>query len=122
MTEWNELRLPYQLQWFAKDGPGGEKTEEPTAKRLTDARKDGKVAKSKELNSAFDLIVLFLLLKIFISYLYDGFLNVFDGSLNRNLQKRCSQAFDHTDRIGIRAVRRSKSRHRNGLNPLSIQP
>ena len=62
MTEWNELRLPYQLQWFAKDGPGGEKTEEPTAKRLTDARKDGKVAKSKELNSAFDLIVLFLLL------------------------------------------------------------
>lgn len=77
MTEWNELRLPYQLQWFAKDGPGGEKTEEPTAKRLTDARKDGKVAKSKELNSAFDLIVLFLLLKIFISYLYDGFLNVF---------------------------------------------
>ena len=77
MTEWNELRLPYQLQWFAKDGPGGEKTEEPTAKRLTDARKDGKVAKSKELNSAFDLIVLFLLLKIFMSYLYDGFLNVF---------------------------------------------
>lgn len=77
MTEWNEFRLPYQLQWFAKDGPGGEKTEEPTAKRLTDARKDGKVAKSKELNSAFDLIVLFLLLKIFISYLYDGFLNVF---------------------------------------------
>ena len=85
MTEWNELRLPYQLQWFAKDGPGGEKTEEPTAKRLTDARKDGKVAKSKELNSAFDLIVLFLLLKIFISYLYDGFLR----SEERRVGKEC---------------------------------
>ena len=24
--------LPYHLQWFAKDGPGGEKTEPATAK------------------------------------------------------------------------------------------
>ncbi len=77
MTEWNHTGLSYQLQWFAKDGPGGEKTEEPTAKKLQDARKDGKVAKSKELSSAFDLIVLFLLLKVFVSYVYDGFLNVF---------------------------------------------
>lgn len=81
MTEYKRYRLgtcfPYQLQWFAKDGPGGEKTEEPTTKKLEDARKDGKVAKSKELNSAFDLIALFLLLKIFMSYLYEGFLNVF---------------------------------------------
>lgn len=77
MTEWKNRTLPYKLQWFAKDGPGGEKTEEPTAKKLNDARKDGKVAKSKELNSAFDLILLFLLLKIFMSYLYNGFLEVF---------------------------------------------
>lgn len=77
MTKMDNLRLPYQLQWFAKDGPGGEKTEEPTAKKLDDARKDGKVVKSRELNSAFDLIVLFLVLKIFTSYIYNGFLNVF---------------------------------------------
>jgi flagellar biosynthetic protein flhB len=77
LTEWNELCLPYDLQWFAKDGPGGEKTEEPTAKKLEDARKDGKVAKSRELNHAFDLIVLFLLLKIFTSYIYGGFVNSF---------------------------------------------
>ena len=64
MTEWENLRLPYQLQWFAKDGPGGEKTEEPTAKKLQDARNDGKVSKSRELGFAIDLIVLFLLLKI----------------------------------------------------------
>lgn len=81
--EWDNRLLPYQLQWFAKDGPGGEKTEEPTAKKLSDARKDGKVAKSKELTSAFDLIVLFLLLKIFISYIYDGFLNVFQYTYTR---------------------------------------
>ncbi|MBO5302621.1 MAG: flagellar biosynthesis protein FlhB [Lachnospiraceae bacterium] len=77
MTEWDRKLLVYNLQWFAKDGPGGEKTEEPTSKRLDDARKDGKVAKSKELTAAFDLIVLFLVLKIFMSSVYDGFLGVF---------------------------------------------
>lgn len=77
MTEWNNSLLPYHLQWFAKDGPGGEKTEEPTAKRLQDARNDGKVTKSKELTDAFDLIVLFLVLKIFVSYVYNGLLNMF---------------------------------------------
>lgn len=81
--EWDNGLLPYHLQWFAKDGPGGEKTEEPTAKRLTDARNDGKVSKSKELSSAFDLIVLFLLLRIFMSSLYSGFTNVFSFVYNR---------------------------------------
>ena len=60
--------LEYNLQWFAKDGEGGEKTEPATAKKLKDAREDGKVTKSKELTAAFDLIVLFLVLKIFISF------------------------------------------------------
>lgn len=83
MTEWNRALVPYDLQWFAKDGPGGEKTEEPTAKKLDDARKDGKVAKSKELTDAFDLIVLFLVLKIFVSYVYDGLLNVFQFVYSR---------------------------------------
>lgn len=77
MTEWDNKLFPYHLQWFAKDGPGGEKTEEPTAKKLSDARKDGKVAKSRELSFAFDLIVLFLVLKMFTSYVYNGFLDVF---------------------------------------------
>lgn len=77
MTEQCLIRLPYELQWFAQDGPGGEKTEEPTAKKLSDARKDGKVAKSKELGFAFDLIVLFLALKSFMGLIYTGFMNVF---------------------------------------------
>lgn len=72
------LLLPYNLQFFAKDGEGGEKTEPATAKKLKDARKEGKVAKSKELTSAFDLIVLFLCLKIFVSYVGGNLLGLFD--------------------------------------------
>lgn len=70
--------LAYNLQWFAKDGEGGEKTEPATAKKLEDARKEGKVAKSKELTSAFDLIVLFLVLKIFISFLGEKLISIFN--------------------------------------------
>ena len=71
------LLLPYHLQWFAQDGEGGEKTEPATEKKLKDARKDGKVVKSKELTAAFDLIVLFLCLKIFVGVLGQRFLGIF---------------------------------------------
>ena len=37
--------LKYDLQWFAKDGEGGEKTEPATAKKLKDAREEGKGGK-----------------------------------------------------------------------------
>lgn len=74
----NRAVLSYNLQWFAKDGEGGEKTEPATQKKLTDARKEGKVAKSKELSSAFGLIVLFLCLKFLVSYVGGRFLGVFD--------------------------------------------
>lgn len=69
--------LCYNLQWFAQDGEGGEKTEPATQKKLDDARKEGKVAKSKELTSAFMLIALFLILKIFISYIGENLVNIF---------------------------------------------
>ncbi len=58
--------LEYNLQFFAKDGPGGEKTEEPTAKKLEDARKEGQVAKSKEITSAFELLAVFALLYLWV--------------------------------------------------------
>ncbi len=70
-------KLEYNLQWFAKDGPGGEKTEPATAKKLREAREDGKVVKSRELVSAVDLIVVFLTLKIFVSFVGENFVNVF---------------------------------------------
>ena len=58
--------LKYNLQFFAKDGPGGEKTEEPTSKKLSDTRKEGNVAKSKELVNAISLIGIFVLLKVWV--------------------------------------------------------
>lgn len=75
--------LEYNLQWFAKDGEGGEKTEPATAKKLKDAREDGKVTKSKELTAAFDLIVLFLVLKIFISFVGERLVGIFDYVYSR---------------------------------------
>ncbi len=71
------------LQWFAKDGEGGEKTEEPTAKKLTDARNEGKVAKSRELDNAVGLLLLFVLLQVTMKSLGEGMIGVFDTIYNR---------------------------------------
>ena len=54
------------LQLFAKDGPGGEKTEPATSKKLDDVRKEGQVAKSKELITAVSLMALFIIIKIYV--------------------------------------------------------
>ena len=62
---------------MAKDGPGGEKTEPATAKKLEDARKEGQVAKSKDLGNAISLLALFTALKIFIPYIGQSFLEAF---------------------------------------------
>lgn len=70
--------LELDLQYFAKDGPGGEKTEEPTAKRKTDTRNDGKVPKSKEMSSGVQLISLFLILKFWIGNMGENFMKLFD--------------------------------------------
>lgn len=75
--------LRYNLQFFGKDGPGGEKTEAPTAKKLSDARNDGQVAKSKDLSNAIVLIALFIILKIFIPYIYQNFILNFQIIYNK---------------------------------------
>ncbi|MDR2547147.1 MAG: flagellar biosynthesis protein FlhB [Lachnospiraceae bacterium] len=59
------MLLEYNLQFFAKDGPGGEKTEQPTTKKLEDARKEGQVAQSKEIGNAFGLLALFMILRFY---------------------------------------------------------
>jgi flagellar biosynthetic protein FlhB len=74
------LLLPLDLQFFAKDGPGGEKTEKPTAKKLDDSRKEGQVAKSMEISNAFSLVTLFLLLRILLSTMGGSFFEVFHMS------------------------------------------
>ncbi len=61
-------RFVFDLQLFADDG--GEKTEEPTGKKLSDARDKGQVAKSQELNAAFILFIGFWAMKILGDFTY----------------------------------------------------
>jgi len=65
------------LQFFAKEGEGGEKTEEPTSKKLDDARKEGQVAKSKEIANGLGLLALFLILKFWVGSMGISFLETF---------------------------------------------
>ena len=77
--------LEYNLQYFA-EGPGGEKTEEPTGKKLSDARDEGQVAKSQELNMAVGLFLAVQLLKFRGASLGEGFVNIMKwifGSLDQ---------------------------------------
>ena len=80
----NELLIKsWDLQFFAKEGPGGEKTEEATSKKLGDARQKGQVSKSTDLNIAVLLCSVFLLLKVTISIMGDGFIDVFKYTFSR---------------------------------------
>lgn len=78
--------MELNLQFFAKEGPGGEKTEMPTQKKLEDARKEGQVAKSKEVANALTLLGLFILLKFVISFIGGQMLQSFSGSYNNFAQ------------------------------------
>ncbi|MCK8816514.1 flagellar biosynthesis protein FlhB [Natroniella sulfidigena] len=51
--------------------PEEEKTEDPTPKRRQQAREEGQVASSKELNSAFTLLFSFIILYFLMRYLID---------------------------------------------------
>lgn len=74
-----DIKCPaFSLQFFAKDGPGGEKTEEPTAKKLSDARNEGQVAKGKDLTSAVMLLVLFMILRFTVGNMGEGFIECFN--------------------------------------------
>lgn len=75
--------LRYNLQFFAKDGPGGERTEPATAKKLRDARKKGQVAKSKEVANGTCLLALFLMMKIWIGNTGNSLMTVFPTIYNR---------------------------------------
>ena len=58
--------IRYDLQFFAKEGMGGEKTEPATTKKLNDARKEGQVAKSREIANGMGLLSFFLVLKFMV--------------------------------------------------------
>ncbi len=70
------MLMEYNLQFFA-DGPGGEKTEPATEKKLSDARKEGQVAKSREIANGLGLMALFLILRFWVGIMGQQFLDVF---------------------------------------------
>lgn len=83
------FRLPYHLQFFAE---GADKTEDATSKKLSDARKEGQVAKSKELITSSGLATFFIILKVFIPYIGSGLLNYF-YKIFGNIDKLAKEEF-----------------------------
>ncbi len=75
------MSIDFRLQFFA-DG-GDDKTEEPTGKKLEDARKEGQVAKSKEITSCVSLLVLFVILKFWAVRMGGQFMDTFGYVYNR---------------------------------------
>ncbi|MFW3170482.1 EscU/YscU/HrcU family type III secretion system export apparatus switch protein [Geodermatophilus sp. CPCC 206100] len=57
---------------MAKDGPGGEKTEKPTAKRLKESRKDGQIPRTQELGSWLGAAAASVLLPMLVGNAFDG--------------------------------------------------
>lgn len=75
--------IRYNLQFFAKEGQGGEKTEPATQKKLEDARKEGQVAKSREIANGFGLLALFLVLRFWVGNMGNQMMAMFPGIYNR---------------------------------------
>ena len=72
-----KILIPLDLQLFAKEGPGGEKTEDATSKKLDDVRKEGNVAKSTEVVTAATLLALFLCLRLGVGFVGNRLLGTF---------------------------------------------
>ncbi len=85
----SSYRLPYHLQFFAE---GADKTEDATSKKLSDARNEGQVAKSKELITSSGLATFFIIIKVFIPYIGDSFLKNF-YKIFGNINKLASEDF-----------------------------
>ena len=67
LSEPSNRQFNFDLQLFA-----GEKTEEPTSKRKSDARNKGQVARSQEISAAFVLLSGFWALKVLGGSVYDN--------------------------------------------------
>lgn len=67
-----KLNVSVNLQHF-----GGEKTEKATSKKRSDARKEGQVVQSKDLNQAVQLLTVFFGIDVFKEFLIQGFLKYF---------------------------------------------
>ena len=79
MSEYEyKILIPLDLQMFAKEGPGGEKTEDATSKKLKDVREEGNVAKSIEINTAATFLALFVCLKFAMGFIGNRLLATFE--------------------------------------------
>jgi len=100
LEERRDEHLPFRwdLQFFADE----EKTEEPTPRKLQQARKKGQVPRSPELNTVVTLLAGFLMLKAGGSYLLDKLYSFFQFSftsdrLNTYLDEvSLANIFNHT--------------------------
>ncbi len=96
------------LQFFAKDGPGGEKTEEPTSKKLDDARGEGQVAKSREIPMAVSLLGLFISLRVMGTYLGNNMTGIFPAVYNNIVDT--AKAKDFTEVTAMTYLRYASGR------------
>lgn len=58
------------LQFFAEEGPGGERTEKATPRKKQKAREKGQVLQSREISSALVLLIVFLSIKLLGGYMF----------------------------------------------------
>jgi type III secretion protein U len=66
---------------MADKNDGGDKTEQPTPKKLQDARKKGQVAKSKDVTSTVELLVWVLLAALATAYATSQFTGLIEAAL-----------------------------------------
>lgn len=79
MTDFQyKIIMPLDLQMFAKEGPGGEKTEDATSKKLKDVRDEGNVAKSVEIVTAATLLALYICLRFAIEFVGERLIRTFN--------------------------------------------
>ena len=69
---------------MAEEQTGQERSEQPTAKRLTEARKKGQVARSRELNTLLMMLVSALTLWLFSASAMTGFIAIVSEALSPN--------------------------------------
>ena len=74
------IRFPYNLQFF---GDSGDKTEKATPKKLEDARKEGRVARSSDLINGMMLLLMFFVLRIFGNFMSKVFMESFTKYYNK---------------------------------------
>src|SRR5690554_1372590 len=68
------ILVPVNLQLFADSG---EKTEKATPRKRKKVREEGQVLQSREITSAILLLCMFITLRVFGGYIYEGILEIF---------------------------------------------